>query len=176
MTGVYLLLLGVIFITAALAKFNDRRTFSKTLAQLFAEPFARPASLLVPFLEIALGLCLLAGIAVRQTLGAAIFLLLLFTIVLTEMWRRGMKNCGCFGESEQESNPAIGIVRNLLLVVTGLAALRFGNHFSAIGPEPATTFGRFTVAAGVLLLWCSSLAVWERRQFIFVPRQSNPNS
>jgi len=170
MTGAYLLLLGLVFLAAAASKFHDRQSFSKTLAQLFAEPFARPASLLIPGIEIVLGLSLIAGIAIRQTLGAAIFLLLLFTVVLTEMWRRGMKNCGCFGESERESTPGIGIVRNLLLVAAGLAALRYGRHFSTIGPDLATTFGKLTVAAGMLLLWCSTLAVWERRRFLFVPR------
>jgi uncharacterized membrane protein YphA (DoxX/SURF4 family) len=170
MTGAYLLLLGIVFLAAALAKFQDRQTFAQTLAKLFADPFAQVASFVIPCLEAILGLCLIAGLAARQSLGAGIFLLLLFTFVLTEMWRRGMKNCGCFGESERESTPAIGIARNLLLVFGGLLALRYGHQFTAIGPDVATTFGKFTVAVGLMLFWCSTLAVWERRRFIFAPQ------
>jgi uncharacterized membrane protein YphA (DoxX/SURF4 family) len=52
----------------------------------------------LPWLEIALGLLLLAGIATRAVAIAASVLLLMFVAGVTQAWARGLSiDCGCFG-------------------------------------------------------------------------------
>jgi uncharacterized membrane protein YphA (DoxX/SURF4 family) len=52
----------------------------------------------LPWLEIALGLLLLAGIATRVVATVSAGLLLLFVAGVTQAWARGLSiDCGCFG-------------------------------------------------------------------------------
>jgi len=52
----------------------------------------------LPWLEIALGLLLLAGLATRSAAVAAAGLLLVFVAGVTQAWARGLSiDCGCFG-------------------------------------------------------------------------------
>jgi uncharacterized membrane protein YphA (DoxX/SURF4 family) len=53
---------------------------------------------ILPFLEIALGLLLLAGIGTRLVAVTSIVLLLLFVAGVSQAWARGLLiDCGCFG-------------------------------------------------------------------------------
>ena len=55
-------------------------------------------AVVLPWLEIALGLLLLAGIATRAVAVASAGLLLLFVAGVTQAWARGLSiDCGCFG-------------------------------------------------------------------------------
>ena len=52
----------------------------------------------LPWLEIALGLLLLAGVATRLLAAASAGLLLVFVAGVTQAWARGLSiDCGCFG-------------------------------------------------------------------------------
>jgi uncharacterized membrane protein YphA (DoxX/SURF4 family) len=52
----------------------------------------------LPWLEIALGLLLLAGIAIRVVATVSAVLLLVFVAGVTQAWARGLSiDCGCFG-------------------------------------------------------------------------------
>lgn len=52
----------------------------------------------LPWLEIVLGLLLLAGVAVRTAAVASAMLLLVFVAGVTQAWARGLSiDCGCFG-------------------------------------------------------------------------------
>jgi uncharacterized membrane protein YphA (DoxX/SURF4 family) len=52
----------------------------------------------LPWLEIALGLLLLAGVATRAVAVAAAVLLLMFVAGVMQAWARGLSiDCGCFG-------------------------------------------------------------------------------
>ena len=52
----------------------------------------------LPWLEIVLGLLLLAGVAVRTVAVASAALLLVFVAGVTQAWARGLSiDCGCFG-------------------------------------------------------------------------------
>ena len=53
---------------------------------------------LLPWVEIALGLVLLAGVATRAAAVVAAALLLVFVAGVTQAWARGLAiDCGCFG-------------------------------------------------------------------------------
>jgi uncharacterized membrane protein YphA (DoxX/SURF4 family) len=53
---------------------------------------------LLPWVELALGLLLLAGVGVRLVAGLSAALLLVFVAGVTQAWARGLSiDCGCFG-------------------------------------------------------------------------------
>jgi uncharacterized membrane protein YphA (DoxX/SURF4 family) len=57
-----------------------------------------PVALVLPWLEIALGVLLLAGVATRAVAAASAALLLVFVVGVVQAWARGLSiDCGCFG-------------------------------------------------------------------------------
>lgn len=53
---------------------------------------------ILPWVEIALGLLVLAGIGLRSVAGMSIVLLLVFIAGVSQAWARGLLiDCGCFG-------------------------------------------------------------------------------
>ncbi|MDH6288958.1 MauE/DoxX family redox-associated membrane protein [Rhodococcus sp. NM-2] len=66
--------------------------------QLLPEDLVRPVANTLPFFEIALGLLLLIGLAVRATAAVSAVLLLGLIGVIVSVWARGLSiDCGCFG-------------------------------------------------------------------------------
>ncbi|WP_106130323.1 MauE/DoxX family redox-associated membrane protein [Pseudosporangium ferrugineum] len=80
--------------------------------QLFPYEVAKVIGAAQPFLEIALGLLLLAGFAVRLTAGISAALLVVFIAGIVSAWARGLQiDCGCFstgGELGAGADPAYG--------------------------------------------------------------------
>jgi uncharacterized membrane protein YphA (DoxX/SURF4 family) len=65
--------------------------------QLFPYEVAKVIGAAQPFLEIALGLLLLAGLAVRLSAGISAGLLVIFIAGIVSAWTRGLQiDCGCF--------------------------------------------------------------------------------
>jgi uncharacterized membrane protein YphA (DoxX/SURF4 family) len=57
-----------------------------------------PVAAVLPWLEITLGLLLLAGVATRAVAAASAALLLVFIAGVAQAWARGLSiDCGCFG-------------------------------------------------------------------------------
>ncbi|GAA4479830.1 DoxX family membrane protein [Rhodococcus olei] len=66
--------------------------------QLLPEGLVRPVAATMPMFEIALGLLLLIGLAVRWTAVASAAMLLVLIAVIVSVWARGLSiDCGCFG-------------------------------------------------------------------------------
>ena len=66
--------------------------------QLLPEAAVVPVASLLPFLEIALGLLLLAGVGVRLTAVVSAVVLVAFVVGVGAAWARGLSiDCGCFG-------------------------------------------------------------------------------
>lgn len=61
-----------------------------------------PVAAVLPFLELALGLLLLVGLAVRWVAVVSAVLLLVFIAGVAQSWARGLTiDCGCFGGGGQ---------------------------------------------------------------------------
>jgi uncharacterized membrane protein YphA (DoxX/SURF4 family) len=70
--------------------------------ELLPQGFDGVVGLLLPFLEIAIGLLLIAGYGVRPAAVAAGILMLLFIAAVSSAWARGLAiDCGCFGGGGQ---------------------------------------------------------------------------
>jgi uncharacterized membrane protein YphA (DoxX/SURF4 family) len=105
--------------------------------QLFPYEVAKVIGAAQPFLEIALGLLLLAGLAVRLSAGISAALLVIFIAGIVSAWARGLQiDCGCFsagGELGAGESPqyAWEIARDVgFLMLAGLLLWRPRTRYS----------------------------------------------
>ena len=107
---------------------------------IFPYEVAKVVGAAQPFLEIALGLLLLAGLAVRLSAGLSAALLVIFIAGIVSAWVRGLQiDCGCFssggalgaGESPQYTWDLIRDAGFLLLA--GILLWRPRTRFSVDG-------------------------------------------
>lgn len=112
--------LGALFILSGAAKVMDAQSFMATLPLYHLPEWIIPLGTLVPPLEVALGLALVLGIALRPAALAALAMLITFSVLLVIGIMGGeLETCGCFG-AYLETSPELGLVRNLVLIVLAL--------------------------------------------------------
>ncbi|MDG1241144.1 MAG: MauE/DoxX family redox-associated membrane protein [Opitutae bacterium] len=115
------LALAGVFVTAALPKIEDPAAFGISVAafRVIDSELSAWVALLLPWLELVIGLGILLPV-IRRTSGALIALLLLLFITLhLSAWARGLDiSCGCFGAETGEAGADYRwlILRNLLLL------------------------------------------------------------
>ncbi len=121
--------LAAIWLAAGILKIGDPQGMVRSVRafRILPESFVHPVAYAVPFVEIALGLLLLVGLAVR--VGAVVSTLLLATYIaaITAAAARGLHiECGCFSAggdltADAPTHYTEEIVRDsLLLVASGL--------------------------------------------------------
>ncbi|HAF96137.1 MAG: hypothetical protein A2X34_09275 [Elusimicrobia bacterium GWC2_51_8] len=88
-------------------------------------------ALVLPWLEIYLGLMLTAGLFTRFCAAGAGLLLLGFEALLAQAWLRHLPvlSCGCFGANGSTSL-GVEFARNIALLIFAVLAFRFGTGFS----------------------------------------------
>lgn len=95
------LAVGLVFVLAGISKLVAPGTFSATLLAYDLLPVAllRPVALSLPWVELVVGLYLLAGLFTRVAAWAAIGLLAVFMLAIGQALLRGLslEDCGCFG-------------------------------------------------------------------------------
>ena len=108
--------------------------------RIFPFEVAKAIGAAQPFLEIALGLLLLIGLAVRLSAGISAALLVVFIAGIVSAWARGLQiDCGCFssgGDLAAGVNPAYAgeIARDLgFLLLAGVLLWRPRTRFSIDG-------------------------------------------
>ena len=115
-------LLGVVWIWAALSKLHDPLSFTQTVRAYDATPewLSRAIGYGLPVLELALGVVLILGVTVRIAAAVSAVLFLIFTIGLIQAAARGIKlRCGCFGgggPTDGSTQYTWEIIRDLLLL------------------------------------------------------------
>jgi hypothetical protein len=147
-------LIAALFLFAAVAKLLDPAAFAQQIAnyQLTPWPVTAGLAVLLPALELCVGICLLLG---RWESGALVWTAILLTIfsgALVAAIARGLSiDCGCFGRSVENTGTIWPLIRNLtLLVVTGFLWFSRGEGSrprpAAAGslPEPDTRGDRGT--------------------------------
>ena len=91
--------LAVVWIVAGSLKVSDLAASGRAVNAYRLMPYdaAKVVGAVQPFLEIALGLLLLFGLAVRLSAGISAVLLLVFVGGIVSAWARGLRiDCGCF--------------------------------------------------------------------------------
>lgn len=94
-----LLLGGVVLVAGALKVASPTQSVQAVQAyRLLPVPVSQVVGHGLPFLEIAVGLLLIAGLGVRVSALVAGVLMLVFVAAIASAWARGLSiDCGCFG-------------------------------------------------------------------------------
>ena len=96
------MVLGLVFIAAALPKLMDPPGFAKSIwaYELFPAWSLHPLALVLPWLELLCGLALCLGLWIRAAAAWTAVLLLSFALALAiNLARRHPVDCGCFGSA-----------------------------------------------------------------------------
>lgn len=98
------LALAAVWLVAAASKITDLAASGRAVHAYELTPYevSRLIGAVLPFLELALALLLLAGFATRLAAVVSAGLLVVFIAGLASAWARGLSiDCGCFGEGGQ---------------------------------------------------------------------------
>jgi uncharacterized membrane protein YphA (DoxX/SURF4 family) len=120
--------LCVVFLYAGFEKWRDAKGFVEQIAnyQLLPE-LAHYAALLLPPVEIAAAVAVLAAPRLWRVAGATLMfaMLLMFTVAMARAWSLGINiECGCFGKGSPTIGP-LSFLRNtgLMIASVGLVAV-----------------------------------------------------
>jgi len=114
------LLLGVVFIYAAILKMGSPQDFADSIAAYHILPFSviNLLALGLPLFELICGLLVLTGFFLRIGIIGILAMLAIFMAALAIALARGLSiNCGCFGaHSWLDSNPWAALARDGILL------------------------------------------------------------
>jgi len=136
------LALAAVWLVAGGLKVGDLAASGRAVNayELFPYEVAKVIGAVQPFLEITLGLLLLAGLAVRLSAGISAALLVVFIAGIISAWARGLQiDCGCFstgGELGAGQNPqyAWDLARDVgFLLLAGILLWRPRTRYSIDG-------------------------------------------
>lgn len=134
--------LAAVWLVAGGLKVSDLAASARAVNAYDLMPYdaAKVVGAVQPFVEIALGLLLLIGLAVRLSAGISALLLTIFIAGIVSAWARGLAiDCGCFskgGELGAGQSPeyAWEIARDVgFLVLAGILLWRPWTRFSVDG-------------------------------------------
>jgi len=94
------LILGGVLFAAGYLKYQhlDKSQMAVRAYELLPITFANFLGVVLPFVEIAVGILLILGAAIRVSSFVGGFLMAMFIIGISQAWARGLSiDCGCFG-------------------------------------------------------------------------------
>ncbi|MGB9770798.1 MAG: MauE/DoxX family redox-associated membrane protein [Candidatus Kapaibacteriota bacterium] len=128
------ILLGIVFIYAAIGKIYEPNSFFKEIVnyRIFPDILAQIFAITIPWIELVVGLFLIFGVRLRTTSFISILLLSVFTILVLSAWARGLNiNCGCFAHHIEYVDYK-KVLENLLLIACGVFIFLFPEGFLSI--------------------------------------------
>jgi len=121
------LTLGGVLLVAGLLKFQhlDKSQMAVRAYELLPIGFANFMGIILPFLEIGMGILLILGAGTRIMGLAGAALMLVFTFGISWAWARGLSiDCGCFGGGGQvepgTANYLPELIRDAVLAAMGI--------------------------------------------------------
>ena len=108
-------ILGAVFIYASLDKIADPIAFSTNIDNYHITPIAinNLAALIIPWVELIIGLCLITGVLLDGASILTMALLVFFIFIISQAYVRGISlNCGCF---KTAVDPGLGDLRQDML-------------------------------------------------------------
>jgi putative oxidoreductase len=117
------LILGFVFIYAAIGKIADPSGFSDSIYnyKIFPLLIINIAAIILPWIELSAGLSLIFGIAIKENALIINSFLILFIILITISLVRGLDiDCGCFGTTNGDSIGIQRIIEDLILLLLGI--------------------------------------------------------
>lgn len=126
------LVLGGIFIYASIDKIAQPLEFAKIIKNYHVLPgfLVTLPALVLPWLELLTGFCLVSGLWQRSAAILLSLLLLAFILALgVNAWRGLDVSCGCFSTSASDTeNAYVLIFRDLLILIPGLLIIFFNRE------------------------------------------------
>jgi hypothetical protein len=149
------LVVGITLIVAAHAKLRDLHAFADGVHDYGVLPPSteKPVARLVPWIELALGVCVLAGVALPWTAVTAAAMFAVFGLAMAGAVRRGKDiACHCFSASDTHRVGLGAVARDGVLVALAMIA--------AAGPAlaPRQVLGS-TAAILSVAAWAAALAL-----------------
>lgn len=120
------LTLGVTLLWAGLVKIPETSLFAQTVRayEVLPLPLINPFAVVVPWIEVAAGLCLVFGLWTRSSALASLLLLLSFAVALgVNLYRGADMSCGCFGLNGAGGSLHEAMLRDVLMIAVALLLL-----------------------------------------------------
>lgn len=123
--------LGLVFVVASLHKISNPADFAQIVYgyDVFPAPTINAIAITIPFIELTIGLALIAGVYPRAAAAIVSTLLLAFMAVITFNLLRGhVFDCGCFPTVINRlyaDSPGIILARNAILLAGALPVMRY---------------------------------------------------
>lgn len=124
---IFRLVLGGVLLVAGLLKYQhlDKSQMAVRAYELLPIALANFLGIVLPYLEIAVGILLIIGAAVRVSAVISGLLMFAFSIGIAQAWARGLSiDCGCFGGGGQVA-PGTANYLPELVRDAGLALMAF---------------------------------------------------
>lgn len=124
------LVLAIVFIYASVDKIMHPRDFAQAVFnyQVLPGEMINIAAIVLPWLELILGTCLLFNVWMYGASSLTAILLFIFMVAITFNFMRGLDvGCGCFSTRSEESMNTLTLIRDLvfLCLSVGLVGLVF---------------------------------------------------
>lgn len=119
--------LGFMFIYASIDKIINPAEFAKQIGYYKALPFGLEnlLAIVLPWLELIVGICLLAGLLVDGATVLSIIMMLVFILAISQAMLRGIDiTCGCFKVSADSENLGLNtIIRDIVFLIMSFIVL-----------------------------------------------------
>jgi uncharacterized membrane protein YphA (DoxX/SURF4 family) len=120
--------LGTVFLAAGALKIGHADVFASEIAgfQLLPHPLIAPLALLLPFLELMIGIYLVLGLFTRFAAWFAAAEMALFSAAIASAVLRGIStSCGCFGPSDKATTSWPEVGRDLGFTLVAIVIARW---------------------------------------------------
>ena len=119
--------LGFMFIYASLDKIAHPEEFAKQIGYYKALPFGleNVLAIVLPWTELIVGICLIAGLLVDGATLLSIIMMLVFILAISQAMLRGIDiTCGCFKVSADSDKLGLDtIIRDIVFLVMSFIVL-----------------------------------------------------
>jgi len=133
------IVLGIVFIFAAITKAYEPDGFAQSIANYKLIPFSMVnfLAIILPWIELSAALLLIFGISVKENSAILTTLLFVFIIAIAISLARGLDiDCGCFGTVDGTKVGVQKILENIGLLILGLILIKFDSKtLSLQNPE-----------------------------------------
>lgn len=122
------ILLGVVFIYAAISKASDPEGFARAIANYKLLPIflINILALILPWIELCAGILLVFGVLVKENSMILGGLLVVFVIAILISLARGLNiDCGCFGTVGGTKVGIQKILENIGLLLSAIILIKF---------------------------------------------------
>jgi uncharacterized membrane protein YphA (DoxX/SURF4 family) len=129
------LVLGGLFIFSAVTKIIDAEYFAKSLYnyRLLPEASLNFVALIIPWIELMVGVLLALGIFVRESALLGTVMMVVFIAAISMALARGLDiECGCFGTKDGGRVGILKIIEDVLLLLGFIWLTLYGSDFISL--------------------------------------------